>query len=160
MKNIFQVQVVLPFRAKGKFYDPIKGHTGVDLAYINEELDSPVTGSVERTAVQVQMGKVLYIKDAWGNVHVFAHLGQFLVKKGDHVTRGQLIAMTDTTGTAVTGPHLHYEIITPKPYRESIDKNMTRVLWNFKGYNTDPIPYLLALYNTYHINPITGEQVG
>ncbi len=40
----------------------------------------------------------------------YAHNSQLLVKTGDIVTRGQVIAKSGSTGTS-TGPHLHFEII-------------------------------------------------
>lgn len=36
------------------------------------------------------------------------HLSKMLVKKGDRVTRGQLIALTGRSGGKSTGPHLHH----------------------------------------------------
>ena len=39
----------------------------------------------------------------------FAHLNRILVKKGQTVKKGKVIAKSGKTGR-VTGPHLHYEI--------------------------------------------------
>ena len=44
---------------------------------------------------------------------VYAHLSAFFVNAGDKVRKGQLIALSGATGTAVTGPHLHVEAIPP-----------------------------------------------
>jgi murein DD-endopeptidase MepM/ murein hydrolase activator NlpD len=39
----------------------------------------------------------------------FDHLKKSLVKKGDLVTRGQVIGLVGNSGRS-TGPHVHYEI--------------------------------------------------
>ena len=39
----------------------------------------------------------------------YGHLLRYVVKEGDHVTRGQIIGYIGNTGRS-TGPHLHYEI--------------------------------------------------
>ena len=40
----------------------------------------------------------------------FAHLSKILVKRGQHLKRGDLLGLVGSTGRS-TGPHLHYEII-------------------------------------------------
>lgn len=162
MKPILRAEVLNRYRSfkpKG-FYSPIKGHTGVDLKYNFEELPSPVTGKVILTTRQVEMGNCLYLQDSLGSIHVFAHLDKYNKHLGDSVQRNEILGTTGKTGSKVTGPHLHYEIITTVPYKKIPDWIMKRSLSGYSGYNTDPLQYLKDLYFKYHVdldgNPITN----
>lgn len=132
------------YRRKSSWYHPTRGHTGVDMLFNYHTLESPVNGTVVRIATQTEMGLCLYLKDEKGNIHVFAHLYRTYFFKGARVRKGNTIVQCGNTGTKSSQPHLHYEIITPKPLN-SEDKTMVRKLWEFSGYNTDPTKYLLSL---------------
>jgi len=54
-------------------------------------------------------GKTLVINHGYNTKTVFAHLNRYLVKPGDEVKRGDLIAYSGNSGRS-TGPHLHYEV--------------------------------------------------
>jgi murein DD-endopeptidase MepM/ murein hydrolase activator NlpD len=54
-------------------------------------------------------GNLLLVKHADGLMTAYAHLERFLVKRGDRVKRGQLIATVGSTGS-VTTPQLHFEV--------------------------------------------------
>ena len=54
-------------------------------------------------------GKYLMIDHGNGFVTVYAHCSSVLVKTGDRVSQGQVIAKVGNTGRS-TGPHLHFEI--------------------------------------------------
>lgn len=54
-------------------------------------------------------GRVIEIKHDNGITTKYAHLSKRLVKKGDKVSKGQVIAKSGNTGNS-TGPHLHIEI--------------------------------------------------
>ena len=152
MTTIFTAKVLNPYRShvpRG-FYNLIKGHLGVDLNYVNEELRSPITGLVVAVTHQTEMGICVYIKDVHMNTHVFAHCSKVMVNLHDKVKRGDVIAITGNTGSKTTAPHLHYEIITLKPVNK-IDYIMSRNLMGFKGYNTDPLDYIRALYKEFNV---------
>jgi len=72
MKYILKAKIINGYRAKGKRYSKVRGHTGVDLDYRYEDLPSPITGTVSLITKQKEMGNVLYIKDLNGFTHVFA----------------------------------------------------------------------------------------
>jgi len=55
---------------------------------------------------------------------VYGHLSKILVKQGDEVQAGQVIAESGNTGNS-TGPHLHFEL-------------------RISGRQVDPIPYLVT----------------
>ncbi len=54
-------------------------------------------------------GRVVIIKHDRGFHTVYAHNSKNVVKKGEHVQRGQKIAKVGSTGNS-TGNHLHFEI--------------------------------------------------
>jgi len=54
-------------------------------------------------------GNLILIKHADGWISAYAHCDQLLVKRGDKVARGQLIARVGSTGN-VSEPQLHFEL--------------------------------------------------
>jgi murein DD-endopeptidase MepM/ murein hydrolase activator NlpD len=54
-------------------------------------------------------GNLVLIRHANGFVTAYAHASELLVKRGDTVRRGQVIAHSGATGS-VTSPQLHFEI--------------------------------------------------
>jgi len=54
-------------------------------------------------------GQTVEIDHGNGLMTFYGHLSHILVSRGQHVTRGQVIAVSGMTGTA-TGPHLHFGV--------------------------------------------------
>ena len=54
-------------------------------------------------------GNLVLIRHANGFVSAYAHASELLVKRGDTIKRGQVIAHAGQTGN-VTSPQLHFEI--------------------------------------------------
>lgn len=86
-------------------------HTGLDFELPN---GSPVlaagSGQVTEAGWDGQYGKTLVIKHHDGHSSRYAHASELLVKQGDIVQRGQLIAKSGNTGRS-SGPHLHFEVL-------------------------------------------------
>ena len=66
-------------------------------------------GRVTRVANHRYAGKYIDIDEFGPYSTRFLHLSKILVKKGQQVERGQVIALSGNTGRS-TGPHLHYEL--------------------------------------------------
>ena len=85
-------------------------HDGVDIA----ALEGAAIGAVERGEVvyadQLRgYGNIVIIRHAGGMASVYAHNQVNLVREGQQVGRGEVIAKVGSTGRT-TGPHLHFEI--------------------------------------------------
>lgn len=142
--------VTNPYRSHSRReYDPLRGHTGVDLgAPLNSSVSFPIGLKILELREQPQMGKVLYAEDANGNVLVFAHLNAFLVQEGDLVEAGTVLARSGNTGSVTSGAHLHFEVIVKKP--ELGGEEMFRAELPYKGYNIDPLGYLRSVTPEVH----------
>ena len=97
----------------GPFGEDRPGHThnGIDYG-VDEGTPIPtlVDGPVDDVGSQPNgYGNFVSIKDSAGNYHLFAHLSEQLVSKGDVVKAGTIVAKSGNTG-AGSGPHLHYTI--------------------------------------------------
>lgn len=85
-------------------------HEGIDVAApMGAPIVAPAAGTVTLVAKQNGYGNVLEIDHGNGIVTKYAHCSRIVVKKGQRVQRGQVVANVGSTGLA-TGPHLHYEI--------------------------------------------------
>ncbi len=88
-----------------------KMHNGLDIiANIGTKVYAPGNGKVVRVGYQSGYGRVLEIDHGFGYTTRYAHLSKILVKKGQKVKRGDVIALSGNSGRLTTGPHLHYEV--------------------------------------------------
>ena len=99
----------------GRRIDPFTGqpalHRGLDFsAPVGTPVLAPASGRVKRASRGGSLGQFIEIDHGNGLVTRYAHLSEFLVRKGDWVTRGQIIGRVGNTGRS-TGPHLHYEVV-------------------------------------------------
>ncbi|MBI4125303.1 MAG: M23 family metallopeptidase, partial [Deltaproteobacteria bacterium] len=56
------------------------------------------------------LGQKIVIDHGYGLATVYGHNSGLMVKEGDRVRRGQIIASVGSSGRS-TGPHLHYEVL-------------------------------------------------
>ncbi|MGZ3457347.1 MAG: M23 family metallopeptidase [Archangium sp.] len=87
-----------------------KLHTGVDLS-VREgtEVHAVDDGIVRRASEDGVNGKVLLLDHGRGVTTAYCHNSELLVRTGQRVRRGELIAHSGNTGRS-TGPHLHYQL--------------------------------------------------
>lgn len=87
-----------------------KYHTGID---IGVGMGTPVAASDYAVVIfsgrNGGYGLMLTLDHGLGISTVYAHCSQLLVKKGQTVSKGQIIAKSGSTGLS-TGPHLHFEV--------------------------------------------------
>ena len=110
--------------AKGSFIVPTSGritspygmrsgrmHRGVDLANRSgTSVYAADGGKVQFSGYSGSYGYMIEINHENGYVTRYAHNSKLLVKSGERVYRGQLIAKMGSTGRS-TGSHLHFEVI-------------------------------------------------
>lgn len=86
-------------------------HKGIDIAApVGEPILAPARGTVRFAGNRSGgYGKTVEIDHGYGYVTRFAHTSRILVRSGQTVERGQLIAEVGATGLT-SGPHLHYEV--------------------------------------------------
>jgi len=98
----------------GKRRDPFTGkqafHRGIDFSV---PVGTPVRVTADGTVVTVEkqrgFGRVVKVDHGNGIQSVYGHLQEASVKRGQKVSRGDVIALSGNSGRS-TGPHLHYEL--------------------------------------------------
>jgi murein DD-endopeptidase MepM/ murein hydrolase activator NlpD len=85
-------------------------HRGVDIAgRSGTAVVAPADGVVRFAGAQRALGNAVALRHGYGVETLFGHLQEILVRSGEHVKRGQKIALLGNTGRS-TGPHLHYQV--------------------------------------------------
>ena len=88
-----------------------KFHYGQDFtAATGTEVHVTGNGRVEKAYRSSTYGNVIIVNHGYNYKSLYAHLSGFNVKKGQRVTRGQIIGFVGNTGRS-RGAHLHYEVI-------------------------------------------------
>jgi len=123
--------------------DPIykikKFHAGVDFS---APQGTPIYASGAGTVIKTKRsqrgyGNTVTIDHGYGYVTFYAHANDIKVKKGDKVSRGQIIATVGNTGKS-TAPHLHYEV-------RKNDKTVNPIYYFFNDLSPDEFETILSL---------------
>ncbi len=110
--------------------DPFSGgrahHLGIDIdAQTGDPVTAAAAGIVSFSGVRSGYGNVVEIDHGNGYKTLYAHNSKNLVRPGDLVRAGQLIAKVGSTGRS-TGSHLHFEVhidgrpVNPRQYLEKV----------------------------------------
>ena len=98
-------KVISPYGKRGG-----RTHSGVDLkTKPGDKIYAAFEGEVIFSDVYHGYGNYIRIKHPNGLETCYSHNSKNLVKKGDYVKAGQVIALVGQTGRATT-PHLHFEM--------------------------------------------------
>jgi murein DD-endopeptidase MepM/ murein hydrolase activator NlpD len=85
-------------------------HDGIDIAAPHgTPIRAIESGEVIFSDTLRGYGNIVILQHSGGFVSVYAHNESNLVRSGQQVSRGEIIARVGSTGR-VTGPHLHFEI--------------------------------------------------
>jgi len=112
--------------------DPFSGrrvhHSGVDFAgRLGSDVVSVAAGVVTFASRRSGYGNLVEINHGNGYVTRYGHNRKILVKVGETVKKGQVIAEMGTTGRS-TGPHVHFEVllngraVNPRRYVMSVPR--------------------------------------
>ncbi len=112
------------------FTRQIRFHYGADFAAPQgTEVYATANGRVIKAHRVPGFGKVIELDHGYGYTTIYGHLDEFHVRRGDSVTRGQVIGRVGNTGRS-TAPHLHYEV-------------------QVEGHPVDPLDYFYEGYQLY-----------
>ena len=114
LPDLYPVNVGYRSSSYGWRIDPMLGvrsfHEGLDFsAAEGDEIKATASGIVIAAGKAPDYGNYVKIKHGGGIETRYAHASKLLVRKGDLITKDQVIALVGNTGRS-TGPHLHYEI--------------------------------------------------
>lgn len=85
-------------------------HEGVDIANdYNTPIHVTAAGTVTQAGWTAGYGYLVEVNHGGGIVTRYGHNSSVLVRVGQHVDQGDLIALMGSTGNS-TGPHCHYEV--------------------------------------------------
>ncbi len=104
-------------------------HEGIDIITdVGTKVYAAGKGVVESVGYRGGYGLAVEIDHGFGYKTIYAHLSSALVKEGQKVSRGDLIAKSGNSGLS-TGPHLHYEVL-----HNGVKQNPTEFFFDDMGF--------------------------
>jgi murein DD-endopeptidase MepM/ murein hydrolase activator NlpD len=98
-------------RRNDPFTQNVVWHRGLDISTaMGAPVVAPADGVVTYVGRKVDFGNILSLDHGYGYLTRYGHNSKILVRAGQRVRRGQVIAFVGNTGKS-TGPHLHYEVL-------------------------------------------------
>ncbi|GAB4276080.1 MAG: hypothetical protein Kow0029_17740 [Candidatus Rifleibacteriota bacterium] len=96
-------------------------HNGIDIkAKRGTKIVSPADGVVVSAGRAGLLGRMVKIQTAGGLTLYFGHMQKICCKKGQRISRGQIIGTVGSSGRA-TGPHLHFSVKANGSYANPLD---------------------------------------
>jgi murein DD-endopeptidase MepM/ murein hydrolase activator NlpD len=132
LRQLYGTTVMWPARGPLSSYfgyrsDPFTGvrsfHSGIDIVVdMGTLVKAAMDGRVADVGWNANYGNYVILSHAGGLQTLYGHLSSFLVKVGDPVSQGTVIAKSGNTGYS-TGPHLHFGV-----YRNGVMTNPLKLL--------------------------------
>ncbi|MFA9392805.1 MAG: M23 family metallopeptidase [Prolixibacteraceae bacterium] len=92
-------------------FETTPGHFGTDIvAKENSFIAAVLDGTVIFAEWSVTTGYVVQIQHNYNLISIYKHNSDVLVKPGEQVKAGMVIAIMGNEGELSTGPHLHFEL--------------------------------------------------
>lgn len=90
--------------------DAGESHPGIDIAVpVGTPVRAAGGGRVEQAGTDTAYGQFVLLRHGDGYETTYGHASRVLVREGDSVLAGQVIALSGSSGRS-TAPHLHFEV--------------------------------------------------
>jgi murein DD-endopeptidase MepM/ murein hydrolase activator NlpD len=107
----------------------IRMHEGLDIiTNTGTSVYATGRGVVDFVGSRGGYGITVEINHGFGYRTVYAHLSRTLIREGQVIRRGQIVALSGNTGLS-SGPHLHYEV-----HHNGIKKNPEDFFFDNTGF--------------------------
>ncbi|MGI8423025.1 MAG: M23 family metallopeptidase [Chloroflexota bacterium] len=98
------------FGRRPGFWGILATHSGIDVSLpIGTVVVVTADGTVTFAGARSGYGYTVEVQHEGGLLTLYGHLSRTLVRAGDRVSQGQVVALSGNSGMS-TGPHLHYEV--------------------------------------------------